>query len=317
VLQDHSIWSRHSQRNSCGTFFSFMLFEPYTAYTMAKFSMSMCMLGLSAELKRAGVAVNALWPRSPIVTAVIANLYGGDAMMWSSRTPAMRPGCRGCHTALQGAGPRTNRASHCGQQIARPCARARLQGIAVPNTVVISESTRKLLGNLFDLQELRAQDLKGIAGPVRAWTVKSRLDLAVSDLGVTQLKNIAEPVRVYSLEVGFHARLRDTPHTWVEWSASQLLQNTPLHPITEWSRIRFGAADVPAERRLTDLENSLAHVKLDPAENVPLLAPLLDIPVPPQPRFAIPRPLKPTMPFSSANATTSSLCVFAAAYLPQ
>ena len=46
---------------------------------------------------------------------------------------------------------------------------ARLQGIAEPNMVVIAESTRKLLGNLFDLEELAAKDLKGIAGPVRAW----------------------------------------------------------------------------------------------------------------------------------------------------
>ena len=34
----------------------------------------------------------------------------------------------------------------------------------------------------------------------------------------------------------FHVRLRETPHTWVEWGCSQLLQNTPLHPITEWGR---------------------------------------------------------------------------------
>jgi class 3 adenylate cyclase len=46
---------------------------------------------------------------------------------------------------------------------------ARLQGTAEPNTVLIAESTRRLLGNLFDLQDLGAQDLKGIAGPVRAW----------------------------------------------------------------------------------------------------------------------------------------------------
>jgi len=78
----------------------------------------------------------------------------------------------------------------------------------------------------------------------------------------------------------FHARLRDTPHTWVEWSCSQLLQNTPLHPIAEWGRQRFGGADVPAERRLTDLENMLALVKFDPAENAPLLALLLDTPLP-------------------------------------
>ena len=46
---------------------------------------------------------------------------------------------------------------------------ARLQGIAEPNSVVIAERTRKLLGNLFELEDLGAQDLKGIAGPVRAW----------------------------------------------------------------------------------------------------------------------------------------------------
>jgi hypothetical protein len=62
------------------------------------------------------------------------------------------------------------------------------------------------------------------------------------------------------------------------------LQNTPLHPIAERGRQRFGGADIPAERHLLDLENSLAQVKLDPAENAPLLAPLLDIPLPPERR---------------------------------
>ena len=47
---------------------------------------------------------------------------------------------------------------------------ARLQGIAEPNTVVIAEGTRKLLGNLFELQDLGPRDLKGIGGPVRAFT---------------------------------------------------------------------------------------------------------------------------------------------------
>ena len=47
---------------------------------------------------------------------------------------------------------------------------ARLQGIAEPNTVVIAESTRKLLGNLFELEDLGPKDLKGLARPVRAWT---------------------------------------------------------------------------------------------------------------------------------------------------
>jgi citronellol/citronellal dehydrogenase len=62
-------------------------FEHSTAYTMAKFGMSMCVLGLSAELKAAGVAVNALWPRTTIATAAVGNLLGGDATMRASRTP--------------------------------------------------------------------------------------------------------------------------------------------------------------------------------------------------------------------------------------
>ena len=46
---------------------------------------------------------------------------------------------------------------------------ARLQGVAEPNSVVIAESTRRLVGNLFELEDLGAQDLKGITGSVRAW----------------------------------------------------------------------------------------------------------------------------------------------------
>ena len=69
---------------------------------------------------------------------------------------------------------------------------ARLQGVAKPNNVVIAESTRKLVGSLFELQNLGAQDLKGIAGPVRAWTVlrpslvESRFD-ALHASGLTEL----------------------------------------------------------------------------------------------------------------------------------
>jgi citronellol/citronellal dehydrogenase len=62
-------------------------FEHSTAYTMAKFGMSLCVLGLSGELRDAGVAVNALWPRTTIATAAVGNLLGGDAMMRASRKP--------------------------------------------------------------------------------------------------------------------------------------------------------------------------------------------------------------------------------------
>jgi predicted ATPase len=58
------------------------------------------------------------------------------------------------------------------------------------------------------------------------------------------------------------------------------LQNTPLHPIAEWGRQRFGGPEVPGEQRLADLEASLGQVKLDPSETAPVLAPLLDIPLP-------------------------------------
>ena len=79
----------------------------------------------------------------------------------------------------------------------------------------------------------------------------------------------------------FHSRLGETPHTWAEFSSSQLLQNTPLHPIAEWGRQRFGDADTPAGQRFADLENTLHLIGLDPAEHAPLIAPLVDIPPPP------------------------------------
>jgi citronellol/citronellal dehydrogenase len=62
-------------------------FQDSTAYTLAKFGMSLCVLGLAGELRGAGVAVNALWPRTTIATAAVGNLLGGDAMIRASRTP--------------------------------------------------------------------------------------------------------------------------------------------------------------------------------------------------------------------------------------
>jgi predicted ATPase len=112
----------------------------------------------------------------------------------------------------------------------------------------------------------------------RAQQGEGQLVLIVGEPGLGKSRLIEE----------FHARLRETPHTWIEWSCSQLLQNTPLHPIADWGRQRFGGADVPAEQRLADLENSLNQMKLDPGENAALLAPLLDIPLPPDRALAFP-----------------------------
>jgi citronellol/citronellal dehydrogenase len=62
-------------------------FAPHTAYSIAKYGMSLVALGLAGELKDKGIAVNALWPRTTIATAAIKNLLGGDALMRRSRTP--------------------------------------------------------------------------------------------------------------------------------------------------------------------------------------------------------------------------------------
>ena len=72
---------------------------------MAKFGMSMCVLGMAEEFKRDGIAVNALWPRTAIATAAMQNLLGGDATMtrlaasrrsWPTRRYAIltQPGAR-------------------------------------------------------------------------------------------------------------------------------------------------------------------------------------------------------------------------------
>ncbi len=61
-------------------------FQNHVAYTMAKYGMSMCVLGMAEEFREQGVAVNALWPRTVIATAAI-NMIGGQEMMEASRTP--------------------------------------------------------------------------------------------------------------------------------------------------------------------------------------------------------------------------------------
>ncbi len=62
-------------------------FAPHVAYTMAKFGMSMCVLGMAGEFRDEGVAVNALWPRTAIATAAVQNLLGGDEVVAGCRTP--------------------------------------------------------------------------------------------------------------------------------------------------------------------------------------------------------------------------------------
>lgn len=62
-------------------------FGPHVAYTMSKYGMSMCTLGMSKELRKKKIAVNSLWPETGIATAAVKNLLGGDDAMKMCRTP--------------------------------------------------------------------------------------------------------------------------------------------------------------------------------------------------------------------------------------
>lgn len=62
-------------------------FAPHVAYTMAKYGMSMCVLGMQEELRADRIAVNALWPRTAIATAAVKNLLGGEQAIRGSRKP--------------------------------------------------------------------------------------------------------------------------------------------------------------------------------------------------------------------------------------
>ncbi len=61
-------------------------FAPHVAYSMSKFGMSMCVLGMAGEFREQGIAVNALWPRTTIATAAV-NMLGGDELIMHSRKP--------------------------------------------------------------------------------------------------------------------------------------------------------------------------------------------------------------------------------------
>ena len=62
-------------------------FAPHVAYTLAKYGMSLCVLGMAEEFRAQGVAVNALWPRTVIATAAVMNLLGGEVVVRQSRKP--------------------------------------------------------------------------------------------------------------------------------------------------------------------------------------------------------------------------------------
>jgi class 3 adenylate cyclase/tetratricopeptide (TPR) repeat protein len=187
---------------------------------------------------------------------------------------------------------------------------ARLQGLAEPNTVVVSGETRRLVDGLFELQILGAQPLKGVDGPVDVYRVlterreRSRLDARASltalvgrepEVGVLldRWERAAEGhghVVVVMGEPGIgksrlvrtlRERLGQTPHRWLEARCSPYFANTPLYPFAELlPRVWGWTREAAPEDELRSLEMQILALGIEPAEAVPLLAALLARPAP-------------------------------------
>jgi class 3 adenylate cyclase/predicted ATPase len=185
---------------------------------------------------------------------------------------------------------------------------ARLQGIAEPNTVVIAEATRRLLGNLFELEDLGAKDLKGIAGPVRAWapvrpaSVEGRFE-AMHPGGLTDLVGREEEldlllrrwskakvgegqVVLLSGEAGIGKsrltaalleRLASEPYTRLRYFCSPQHTDSAFYPIISQIERAAGLVhDDTAQAKLDKLDNLLAQ-SFASREDMALFAEMLSL----------------------------------------
>ena len=186
---------------------------------------------------------------------------------------------------------------------------ARLQGIAEPNGVVIAESTRKLLGNLFELEDLGARDLKGIVGPVRAWaalresSAEGRFE-AFHESGLTELVGRQEEldllfrrwsnaktgeghVVLLSGEAGIGKsrltaalleRFTSEPHTRLRYFCSPQHTASAFYPIISQTERAAGMAhDDTAQAKLDKLDALLAQTST-PIQDAALFAEMLSLP---------------------------------------
>jgi class 3 adenylate cyclase/predicted ATPase len=186
---------------------------------------------------------------------------------------------------------------------------ARLQGIADPNNVIIAESTRKLMGSLFELEDLGALDLKGIVGPVRAWTVlrpasvESRFD-ALHTGGLTDLVGREEELELLlrrwskakggqgqvvllsgepgigksRLTAALLERLADEPHTRLRYFCSPQYTDSALYPISsQMERAAGFTHDDNTQAKLDKLDTLLAK-SFTPPQEAPLFADMLSLP---------------------------------------
>jgi class 3 adenylate cyclase/predicted ATPase len=186
---------------------------------------------------------------------------------------------------------------------------ARLQALAEPNSVVIAESTRKLLGNLFELEELGARDLKGIAGPVRAWTalrpswVESRFE-ALHASGLTELVGREEELEILvrrwskaksgegqvvllpgeagigksRLTAALLERLATEPHARLRYFCSPQQTDSALYPIIRQMERTAGLAHGDsAQVKLDKLDALLAQTSTS-TQDAALFADMLSLP---------------------------------------
>jgi class 3 adenylate cyclase len=186
---------------------------------------------------------------------------------------------------------------------------ARLQGIAEPNSVVIAESARRLLGNLFELADLGAQDLKGIAGPVRAWaalrpaSVEGRFE-AFHASGLTDLVGREEELEILlrrwskaktgegqvallsgepgigksRLTAALPERLATEPHTRLRYFCSPQHTDSTLYPIiSQMQRAARFTHDDTTSAKLNKLDGLLSQ-SFTPRQNAALLAGMLSLP---------------------------------------
>jgi class 3 adenylate cyclase/tetratricopeptide (TPR) repeat protein len=186
---------------------------------------------------------------------------------------------------------------------------ARLQGIAEPNTVVVAESTRKLLGNFFDLRELGGQDLKGISGPVRAWavlrpaSVESRFE-ALHASGLTELVGREEELELLlrrwskaktgegqvvllsgeagigksRLTAALLESIAGEPHTRLRYFCSPQHTDSAFYPIIgQMERAAGFAHDDWPEAKLDKLDRVLAQTSTS-KEDAALFADMLSLP---------------------------------------
>jgi class 3 adenylate cyclase/tetratricopeptide (TPR) repeat protein len=188
---------------------------------------------------------------------------------------------------------------------------ARLQALAEPGTVVIGHATRRLLGGLFQLEDLGPQRLKGFTEPLAAWRISGESPAegrfeARHTAGLTPLVGRKEEIALLlrrweqaregegqvvllSGEPGIgksrivrelHARLEDEPHVRLLYQCSPHHATSPLHPLIEQLERAAGfARDDPPAARLDKLEALLARATERLEEAVPLIAAVLGVPV--------------------------------------